>query len=386
MQHAIDKQNKRVSENTVTQVAVAVIHYQSEYLLGFRESTQHQGNRYEFVGGKIESYESPSSALIREVKEEVDIDIEHNVIIKLGRLYHDYGDKQVALHVYQVALTAEQYANNKKRDLGSEGQAITWVTKEKLLAGLYPLPAANKPILMWLQLPQNIVITYPLAQFKGGENVSKEASSYIENLWLEYHTSRIPKGAWTYLRIKSDESLPKANGIKPSTVLQQLMQSRLDMKTIVPYTLYDAVESENVVALHVTHNQLMDYFASISINAAAKFDSNGNSLLDIFSRLNMPLILSCHNEDSINAANVLADLLIKNQLTPVMGIFLSPVLSTKSHADAMPLGWERWSELANIANMPVIALGGLSPRHLEQTMAFGGTSVSGIRNFLEVSS
>lgn len=386
MQHAIDKQNKRVSENTVTQVAVAVIHYQSEYLLGFRESTQHQGNRYEFVGGKIESYESPSSALIREVKEEVDIDIEHNVIIKLGRLYHDYGDKQVALHVYQVALTAEQYANNKKRDLGSEGQAITWVTKEKLLAGLYPLPAANKPILTWLQLPQNIVITYPLAQFKGGENVSKEASSYIENLWLEYHTSRIPKAAWTYLRIKSDESLPKANGIKPSTVLQQLMQSRLDMKTIVPYTLYDAVESENVVALHVTHNQLMDYFASISINAAAKFDSNGNSLLDIFSRLNMPLILSCHNEDSINAANVLADLLIKNQLTPVMGIFLSPVLSTKSHADAMPLGWERWSELANIANMPVIALGGLSPRHLEQTMAFGGTSVSGIRNFLEVSS
>ena len=386
MQHAIDMQNKRVSEKTVTQVAVAVIHYQSEYLLGFRESTQHQGNRYEFVGGKIESYESPSSALIREVKEEVDIDIEHNVIIKLGRLYHDYGDKQVALHVYQVALTAEQYANNKKRDLGSEGQAITWVTKEKLLAGLYPLPAANKPILTWLQLPQNIVITYPLAQFKGGENVSKEASSYIENLWLEYHTSRIPKGAWTYLRIKSDESLPKANGIKPSTVLQQLMQSRLDMKTIVPYTLYDAVESENVVALHVTHNQLMDYFASISINAAAKFDSNGNSLLDIFSRLNMPLILSCHNEDSINAANVLADLLIKNQLTPVMGIFLSPVLSTKSHADAMPLGWERWSELANIANMPVIALGGLSPRHLEQTMAFGGTSVSGIRNFLEVSS
>lgn len=386
MQHAIDKQNKRVSEKTVTQVAVAVIHYQSEYLLGFRESSQHQGNRYEFVGGKIESYESPSSALIREVKEEVDIDIEHNVIIKLGRLYHDYGDKQVALHVYQVALTVEQYEDNKKRDLGSEGQAITWVTKEKLLAGLYPLPAANKPILTWLQLPQNIVITYPLAQFKGGENVSKEASSYIENLWLDYHTSRIPKGAWTYLRIKSDESLPKANGIKPSTVLQQLMQSRLDMKTIVPYTLYDAVESENVVALHVTHNQLMDYFASISINAAAKFDSNGNSLLDIFSRLNMPLILSCHNEDSINAANVLADLLIKNQLTPVMGIFLSPVLSTKSHADAMPLGWERWSELANIANMPVIALGGLSPRHLEQTMAFGGTSVSGIRNFLEVSS
>ena len=31
-------------------VAVAVIHYKDQYLLGFRAASQHQGNRYEFVG------------------------------------------------------------------------------------------------------------------------------------------------------------------------------------------------------------------------------------------------------------------------------------------------------------------------------------------------
>ena len=385
MQHGIDKQNKKISEKTVTQVAVAVIHYHEEYLLGFRHLSQHQGNRYEFVGGKIEAYETPSSALIREVKEEVGIDIEHNVSIKLGRLYHDYGDKQVALHVYQVALTAEQYENNKKRRLGSEGQAIKWVNKEKLLAGLYPLPTANKPILTWLQLPENIVITYPLAPFKSRENVNRDDSCYSENLWLDYHVSLIPKRSWTYLRLKSDEKLPKGNGAKPSNVLQQLMQSRPDIKTIVPYTLYEAAKGDNVVALHLTHNQLMHYFSNARVNAATKSNNKENINADILSVLKMPLIISCHDEDSIVAANWLAGLLIKTKLPPVMGIFLSPVLSTKSHADAMPLGWERWSELANLADMPVIGLGGLSPRHIEQIMAFGGISVSGIRNFLDVS-
>ncbi|MFP6813955.1 MAG: hypothetical protein VB956_11675 [Moraxella sp.] len=36
----------------VVNVAVAVIHFNNQYLLGFRHASQHQGNRYEFVGGK----------------------------------------------------------------------------------------------------------------------------------------------------------------------------------------------------------------------------------------------------------------------------------------------------------------------------------------------
>ena len=54
----------------IVNVAVAVIHHKAQYLLGFRNAAQHQGNRYEFVGGKIETNENAEQALIREVAEE----------------------------------------------------------------------------------------------------------------------------------------------------------------------------------------------------------------------------------------------------------------------------------------------------------------------------
>ncbi|MGB3739681.1 MAG: thiamine phosphate synthase [Pontixanthobacter sp.] len=44
----------------------------------------------------------------------------------------------------------------------------------------------------------------------------------------------------------------------------------------------------------------------------------------------------------------------------VDGIFLSPVFPTRSHADARPLGSERFRELAAQTDIPVIALGGIT--------------------------
>lgn len=68
----------------VVNVAVAVIHFNNQYLLGFRHASQHQGNRYEFVGGKIEPDETPTQGLIREVHEEIGLDIAQNTAVKMG--------------------------------------------------------------------------------------------------------------------------------------------------------------------------------------------------------------------------------------------------------------------------------------------------------------
>ena len=65
----------------VVNVAVAVIHFNNQYLLGFRHASQHQGNRYEFVGGKIEPNETPKQGLIREVVEEIGCDLTNNFIV-----------------------------------------------------------------------------------------------------------------------------------------------------------------------------------------------------------------------------------------------------------------------------------------------------------------
>ncbi len=361
---------------TIINVAVAVIHYKDQYLLGFRDASQHQGNRYEFVGGKIEHNEIAKQALIREVAEETGIEINNNIAVKLGRLHHDYGDKQVCLQVYRIEITALQYEQYKNQSHGLEGQALTWVDKSNLLAGDYHLPAANKTILDWLRLPAQIAITYPLAHF----------SEYPQPMaaWLTYHKEYLAEEAWVYVRIK-------AAGLEDSADnTAQLLRLRPDIKAIVPYHSYsnntncqvskaeylkaeDSIIDSQIVANHLTHTQLMQWLSTV------EKDNVSNCTISA----SLPLIVSCHDIDSIEAANQLACARLTQQLSPVVGIFLSPVLFTQTHPDVPPLGWRAWSDLAELANMPVIGLGGLSPAMNQQATLHGGIAVAGIRKFFK---
>ena len=370
MPNEMSGQSKTKNITTVN-VAVAVIHYEDKYLLGFRDAAQHQGNRYEFVGGKIEADESAEQALIREVAEETGIDIHQNMMVKLGRLHHDYGDKQVSLQVYQVELTAQQYEQHKHCEYGLEGQAMTWVEKSKLLAGAYHLPAANKTILEWLKLPKNIAITYPLAHFSAQPNSAAA--------WVHYHQDNLPPAAWVYIRLKETEA---------AYIAEQLLDVRPDILAILPYendcqrskttstdAMVEAKTTGSIVARHLRHSVSMAWF-----NGTQDI-TESEQLADISSE--HPLIVSCHDVASIHAANKMASLRIKQQLPPVIGVFLSPVLATQTHPDTVPLGWEAWSALAQLADMPVIGLGGLAPSMIDQALAHGGISVGGIRQFHE---
>jgi len=359
--------NTKTKKPSIVNVAVAVIHYKDQYLLGFRDATQHQGNRYEFVGGKIEANESAAQALIREVAEETGILLDNNTIVKLGRLHHDYGDKQVSLQVYKIELTAEQYEQHKHRKQGLEGQALTWVSKSQLLAGAYHLPAANKTILEWLKLPSKIAITYPLAHF--GTHTDAAVA------WLQYHQENLASESWVYIRLKNANSKHLA---------EQLMTARPDILTILPnnneqlldvegsLTANETEIGQRIVAKHLTHSTLMQCFDK---------DGNPTALSQSLSK-DYPLIVSCHDIASITAANKLANMRIQQGLPPVIGAFVSPVLATQTHPNDVPLGWEAWSALAKLADMPVIGLGGLEPVMLNQALQYGGISVAGIRQFI----
>lgn len=369
--------NKQVN---IVNVAVAVIHYQQQYLLGFRSTEQHQGNRYEFVGGKIDAGEMVKQALIREVNEETGIDIHANTLVKLGRLHHDYGDKQVSLQVYDIELTAEQYEQHRHCQYGLEGQALTWVNKPDLLAGNYHLPAANQTILAWLQLPPLITVTYPLAHFDGYSDATAA--------WLEYHQKNLATDAWVYIRAKALDS---------EAIAEQLMQLRPDVHMILPNHsvahdsllnksgVPNSINNSQVVAKHLTHSALMQWYAEVKDSSQ---DSSQNKSQELSQNLQLlssshPMIVSCHDVDSIHAANQLAAERIQQQLPPVVGMFLSPVLATQTHPDAAPLGWQQWSELAELADIPVIGLGGLSPKLLQHAKQQGATSIAGIRQFLQ---
>jgi 8-oxo-dGTP diphosphatase len=80
---------------------------------------------------------------------------------------------------------------------------------------------------------------------------------------------------------------------------------------------------------------------------------------------------SCHDADELErAAMIGADFAT-----------LSPVRSTSSHPDALPIGWERFAELVREARLPVYALGGVGPDDLDRARAAGAQGVAGISAF-----
>lgn len=104
-------------------------------LLARRQANQHQGNLWEFPGGKLEPSEVASKALARELLEEIGISVgEYRELLVVE---HDYGDKAVRLHVFEVqSFTGEP--------IGMEGQTLQWVPMTELSA--YDFPEANVPI------------------------------------------------------------------------------------------------------------------------------------------------------------------------------------------------------------------------------------------------
>jgi len=121
----------------IVEVVAAVIFDEAmeSVLLALRKPSQHQGDRWEFPGGKIEAGESHEQALSRELKEELDIE----PVESIGRctIEHTYPEKTVRLHVRDVF----EFRGDPD---GLEHQTLRWVPIPEL-AGL-PFPDANQVI------------------------------------------------------------------------------------------------------------------------------------------------------------------------------------------------------------------------------------------------
>jgi len=117
-------------------VAAGVIENEQGYILiAKRPLHLHQGGKWEFPGGKVESNESALEALTRELAEEVGLDV---LMAKpMIKLEYDYGDKIVILDVWHVNQFSGQGA-------GLEGQEVQWVAKKDLAS--FEFPSANEPI------------------------------------------------------------------------------------------------------------------------------------------------------------------------------------------------------------------------------------------------
>ena len=122
---------------SLVHVAVGVVlNSRNEVLIALRAKQAHQGGLWEFPGGKVEVDETIQQALVRELKEELDIIAE--CFEPLVVIEHDYGDKIVRLDVWLVT----QFDGVP---VGCEGQQVKWANIDVLTG--YEFPAANKKII-----------------------------------------------------------------------------------------------------------------------------------------------------------------------------------------------------------------------------------------------
>lgn len=125
---------------SLVHVAVGVIVSGTDVFLTRRHAEAHQGGKWEFPGGKVEADETVAEALLRELKEEVAIDV--LACHPLTVIEHDYGDKQVKLEVFIVD-------NYQGEPSAQEGNEEAWFAIDELAT--VDFPDANIVIVNALQ-------------------------------------------------------------------------------------------------------------------------------------------------------------------------------------------------------------------------------------------
>jgi|TARA_R100001230_G_C5538061_1_gene69703 8-oxo-dGTP diphosphatase len=119
------------------QVAVAIIlNNDEQVLIARRHAHQHQGDLWEFPGGKREANETRLEAVQREIYEEVGLQVEQAE--PLMQIVHDYPELQVELDVWLVT----EFSGDAT---GKEGQPLVWCPLAEL--SVREFPAANMQII-----------------------------------------------------------------------------------------------------------------------------------------------------------------------------------------------------------------------------------------------
>jgi len=123
-------------------VAVALIDVDGRVLLAERPEGKSMAGLWEFPGGKVHDGETPEAALIRELKEELGIDVTASCLAPFTFASHGYPEFHLLMPLYvcrkwQGSVTAR------------EGQRLAWVRPNRLAD--YAMPPADKPLVAMLR-------------------------------------------------------------------------------------------------------------------------------------------------------------------------------------------------------------------------------------------
>ncbi len=122
--------------------ACALVDADGRVLIARRPEGKPLAGLWEFPGGKVEEGEVPEACLIRELKEELGIDVAKACLAPLTFASHEYEGFHLLMPLY-VCRRWE----GEVRPL--EGQALTWVPPVRLRD--YPMPPADEPLIAVLR-------------------------------------------------------------------------------------------------------------------------------------------------------------------------------------------------------------------------------------------
>lgn len=118
--------------------AVALIDRDGRILLAQRPEGKSMAGLWEFPGGKVEPGESPETALVRELHEELGIETWNSCLAPLTFASHAYAD----FHLLMPLFACRKWDGHPHP---REGQNLTWAKVDELRN--YPMPPADLPLL-----------------------------------------------------------------------------------------------------------------------------------------------------------------------------------------------------------------------------------------------
>jgi 8-oxo-dGTP diphosphatase len=118
--------------------AVALIDRDGRVLLAQRPEGKSMAGLWEFPGGKIEDGETPETALVRELHEELGIQTWNSCLAPLTFASHSYDD----FHLLMPLFACRKWDGIPQP---KEGQTLKWVKPSELRN--FPMPAADIPLI-----------------------------------------------------------------------------------------------------------------------------------------------------------------------------------------------------------------------------------------------